>query len=93
MARADGGASRILLCLGLLLVATSLCLCASLTRLKALDHFRQSSTLSQGQTEASHLRHGKLLIGQAALGLAKLQTKTTKNPLDVDSDYQSDMGM
>lgn len=69
------------------MVVTSFCHCASLTRLKALDKF-------QGQTKRSGLRHGRLLIGQNSLQGAKLKrTEETKDLLEVDSDYQADMGI
>ncbi|KAK2822115.1 hypothetical protein Q5P01_022180 [Channa striata] len=87
MARSDGGDAKILLCFALFAVVRSVCLCASLSRPKALDKFRQSSTLSQGQTKGDDLRHGKLLIGRNSLPGAE----HSENPLDVDSDYQADM--
>lgn len=94
MACSESGGSKILLYLGLFVVVSSFCHCASLTRLKALDTFRESSTLNQGQTKGIGPRHGRLLIGQNSLQGAKLKrSKSTKDLLDVDSDYQADMGM
>lgn len=94
MACRESGGNKILLCLGLYLVASSFCHCTRLTKLKAWDKVRGNSTLSQGQAKGSELRHGRLLIGQNSLQGAKVkETKTSKNPLDVDTDYQADMGM
>lgn len=46
------------------------------------------------QAKGNELRHGRLLIGHNSLQGAKLQgTKATRNLLDVDRDYQADMGM
>ncbi|XP_032388297.1 bromodomain-containing protein 4-like [Etheostoma spectabile] len=85
--------SRILLCLGLLVFASSFCLCTKLTRLKALDKLRKNSTLSKGQAKTRDTQRGRLLIGQNSLPDDKLNgTKATKNFLDVDTDYQEDMG-
>ncbi|XP_040911108.1 protein piccolo-like [Toxotes jaculatrix] len=93
MACSESGVGRILLCLGLFVVVSSFCRCATLTRLKALDKSRENSTLSQGQSKGSGLRHGRLYVGQNPLQGAKHKgTKTTKNLLDIDSDYQADMG-
>lgn len=89
---ACSGGRKILLCLGLLLVAS--CHCKSLTKLKELDKLRGSSTLSHGQAKERGLRHGRLLIGQDSLQGAKLkETEAANNLLDADTDYQADMGM
>lgn len=46
-----------------------------------------------GQTTGSLLHHGKLLIGQSSLQGAKPKsTEAADVALDVDSDYQADMG-
>lgn len=94
MACRESRGSKILLCLGLYLVASSFCHCTRLTQHKALDKLRGNLTHSQGRAKESELRHGKLLIGQNSLQGAKVKgTKATKNILDVDTDYQADMGM
>lgn len=91
MACRESGGSKILLCLGLFVVASSLCSCTKLTRLKTVK-WRENSTLSQSQDIDLH--HGRLLIGQDPLRHAKLKgTKATKNYMDVNSGYQADMGM
>lgn len=87
MARRDSGDGRILLCLGVLLVASSFSHCARLTKPKALDTLRRNSTSSNGQAKGSEQHHGRLLIGLHS------QQGTTKNLLDADADYQDDMGM
>ncbi|XP_049889308.1 uncharacterized protein LOC126383006 [Epinephelus moara] len=93
MACGESGGSKILLCLGILVVASSFCHCTRLTRLKALDRLRGNSTLSKDQAEGGDLRHGRLLIGQNSLQADELKgTKATENVLDVDTDYQEDMG-
>ncbi|KAF3699091.1 Profilin-2 Profilin II [Channa argus] len=93
MACGESGGSKTLLCLGLFVVVSSVCHCASLTRLKALDKFRESSTISQGQTKGNDVRQGKLLIGGNSLpGAQRKRTKAMEKPLDFDSDYQADMG-
>lgn len=74
--------------------ASTFCHCTKLTKLKALDKLRGNSTLSKGQAKAGDLHHGRLLIGQNSLPDDKLNgPKATKNILDVDTDYQEDMGM
>lgn len=86
MACKESGESRILLCLGLFLIASSFCQCTSLTKVKALNKL--------SQVKGGELRHGKLLIWHNSLQGAKLKgTKAAKNLLDVDTDYQADMGM
>lgn len=92
MACGESGASKVLLYLVLFVAVSAFCHCASLMRLKGLDTFRESSTLNQGQTKGNGPRHGRLLIGQNSLQGVKLK-KATKDLLDVDSDYQADMGM
>ncbi|XP_071348346.1 titin-like isoform X2 [Trachinotus anak] len=93
MADSKSGGTKILLYLGLFVLATSFCHCTTLTRLKALDKLKENSTLIQGQAKGSGLCHGRLLIGQNPLQGAKLKgTKATKSPLDFDADYQADMG-
>ncbi|XP_042285497.1 titin-like isoform X2 [Thunnus maccoyii] len=90
MACRESGGSKILLCLGLFVVASSFCCCTKLTRLKTVK-WRENSTLSQSQDIDLH--HGRLLIGQDPLRHAKLKgTKATKNYMDVNSGYQADMG-
>ncbi|XP_063742890.1 adhesive plaque matrix protein-like [Eleginops maclovinus] len=86
MASQDSRDSKILLCLGLLLVAGSFSHCARLTKLKALDKLRGNSTTSSGQAKVSEQHHGRLLIGLFS------REGVTKNLLDVDADYQDDMG-
>ncbi|XP_019128869.1 adhesive plaque matrix protein-like [Larimichthys crocea] len=84
MACKESGESRILLCLGLFLIASSFCQCTSLTKVKALNKL--------SQVKGGELRHGKLLIWHNSLQGAKLKgTKAAKNLLDVDTDYQADM--
>lgn len=94
MACRESGDSKVLLCLGLVLVASSFCHCTTLTQLKALDTLRGNSTLSQGQAGGSELHHGRLLIGPNLLLLQTAKLKGTKaSEVDVDTDYQADMGM
>lgn len=86
------GGSKFLLCVGLFLIAS--CHCTRLTKLKALDEIRVNLTLNHGQSKGSKLSHGRLILGQTSLQTAKLKgSKATKNLLDVDADYQADMGM
>uniref|UniRef100_A0A3B4U2P1 Uncharacterized protein n=1 Tax=Seriola dumerili TaxID=41447 RepID=A0A3B4U2P1_SERDU len=93
MAYSGNGGTKILLCLGLIVLVSSFCRCSPLTRLKALDKLRDNSTLGQGQATGNDLRHGRLLIGQKSLYGAKLKgTKATKSLLEIDTDYQADMG-
>ncbi|XP_038574372.1 trithorax group protein osa-like [Micropterus salmoides] len=82
------GGSKILLCLGLVLFASSFCHCATLSKLKALDTLSGNLILSQGKVETSDLRHGRLVIGDNSLQ----GPGATKNLLGVDADYQADMG-
>lgn len=90
--RVSGDSEILSLCLGLLLVAS--CHCARLTKFKALDELRRNSMRIHYQAKGNELRHGRLLIGHNSLQGAKLQgTKATRNLLDVDRDYQADMGM
>lgn len=92
MACREHGDSKIVLCLGLFVVASSLCNCTILTKLKTLDKLRGNLTLSQGQAKGRELRHGRLLIGHSFLQGTILEgTKSTK--MDVYTDYQEDMGM
>lgn len=93
MACRKRGGIEILLCLGLFLVAS--CHCTQLTfKLKALDNLRRNSTLGYRRVTGSELHHGRLLIGQNSLQGAQLKgTKATKKLLDVDTDYQADIGM
>lgn len=78
--------------LGLLVFLMSLCNCAKLTRLKALDESRGTSVHTKKQPERSHLLHGRLLIGQSSLKDSKLNgTDSTEAALD-EADYQADMG-
>uniref|UniRef100_A0A7N8XVA3 ZP domain-containing protein n=1 Tax=Mastacembelus armatus TaxID=205130 RepID=A0A7N8XVA3_9TELE len=93
MAYIESRSSMVLLCVVFFVIANSFCHCASLTRLKALGEFRESSMLSQGQAKASGLHHGRLLIGQTSLeDPNRKQTQAMKNLLDVYSNYQADMG-
>ncbi|XP_018532764.1 MAGE-like protein 2 isoform X2 [Lates calcarifer] len=93
MACSENGGSNILLCLGIFVVASLVCHCATLTRLKTLDKLRENSTFSQGQDKGHALHNGRLLIGQNSLQGVKLKgTKATEILLDVDTDYQADMG-
>ncbi|XP_019958155.2 protein piccolo-like [Paralichthys olivaceus] len=81
--------SKILFCLGLFVVASSFCSCSPLTRLKALDKLKENSMISQG----SGLHHGRLLIGQNSLEGAKVSgIWTSKDLLDLNADYQDDIG-
>ncbi|XP_023150640.2 uncharacterized protein LOC111585398 isoform X2 [Amphiprion ocellaris] len=90
MACRNSGGSKILLRLGIFMFATSLCHCAALTRLKALDKPRRDSM--QSQTKRTNQHHGRLLIGHNPLKGAKLnETKTTKDILGIETDYQADM--
>ncbi|XP_034558547.1 protein piccolo-like [Notolabrus celidotus] len=79
--------TKILTCLGLFLVATSFCHGKGLTKLKALDKSMGNSNLGHVEIEGLEQHHGKLLIGQNTA-----ETKITKNPPEVDTDYQADMG-
>lgn len=85
MAYSESSGRKIVLWFTLLVAASSFCHSAPLTTLKALDELRGNSTLDEGQSEGIDVRHGRLLIGQ--------NPKATKNFLDVDTDYQKDMGM
>lgn len=70
------------------------CHCTRPTKFKALDKLRINSTRIQNQAKGSELRHGRLLIGHNSLQGTELQgTKATRNSLDLDRDYQADMGM
>ncbi|XP_034469951.1 histone-lysine N-methyltransferase 2D-like [Hippoglossus hippoglossus] len=81
--------SKSLLCLGLFVVASSFCSCSPLTRLKALDKSKENSMISRG----SGLHHGRLLIGQNSLQGAKVKAiGTSMELLDLDADYQADIG-
>lgn len=92
MACTESGDSKVLICFGLLLVASSFCHCSKLTRLKTSIKWKENSTLSESQ--GSELRYGRLLIGQDPLRNAKLKgTKALTNNMDVDSGYQADVGM
>ncbi|KAK5618731.1 hypothetical protein CRENBAI_012646 [Crenichthys baileyi] len=83
----------IVACLGLLVFVMSLCNCTKLTRLKALDESRETSVHTKSQPQRRHLHHGKLLIGQSSLKDAKLNgTNSLETVLDVEADYQADMG-
>ncbi|XP_036940132.1 uncharacterized protein LOC119011266 isoform X1 [Acanthopagrus latus] len=89
--RVSGGSKILSLCLGLLLVAS--CHCTRPTKFKALDKLRINSTRIHNQAKGSELRHGRLLIGHNSLQGTELQgTKATRNSLDLDRDYQADMG-
>ncbi|XP_008431485.2 uncharacterized protein LOC103479053 [Poecilia reticulata] len=91
MACRESRGSEILAHLGLLVFLMSLCNCAKLTRLKALDESRGTSVHTKKQPERSHLHHGRLLIGQSSLKDSKLNgTNSTEATLD-EADYQADM--
>ncbi|XP_031711040.1 ras-associated and pleckstrin homology domains-containing protein 1-like [Anarrhichthys ocellatus] len=93
MAYRESRGSKILLCLTLLVGASSFCHCARLTNLKALDKLRGNSTLHESQSKGIDVRHGRLLMGQNSLQDDKLRgTNATEDFLDVDTDYQEDMG-
>ncbi|CAK6952220.1 titin-like isoform X3 [Scomber scombrus] len=90
MACTESVGSKVLICFGLFVVASSFCHCSKLTRLKTSIKWKENSTLSRSQ--GSDLRHGRLLIGQDPLRNAKLKgTKALKNNMDADSGYQADM--
>ncbi|XP_068196062.1 uncharacterized protein [Antennarius striatus] len=90
MACQASGGNIILLCLGLLFVH---CHCRSLTKLKSLDKFRGNSMPNRGQAKGNELHHGRLLIGQNDLHGAKPKgTEAAKKWMDIDVDYQADMG-
>ncbi|KAG7525881.1 hypothetical protein JOB18_033205 [Solea senegalensis] len=92
MAYCESGGARILLCLGLLVVASSFCRCRVLSRLKSLGKLKEDSALSQGQVEGSGLRSGRLVIGPNSVQDVKRKgTRTTKKRLRFDTDYQADM--
>ncbi|XP_014885851.1 uncharacterized protein LOC106946189 isoform X1 [Poecilia latipinna] len=91
MACRESRGNEILAHLGLLVFLMSLCNCARLTRLKALDESRGTSVHTKKQPERSHLHHGRLLIGQSSLKDSKLNgTNSTQAALD-EADYQADM--
>lgn len=65
-----------------------------LPRLKTSVTVRLNSTPNQSQGKSSDLRNGRLLIGQNSVLDVKLKrAKAERNFMDVDSDYQADMGM
>ncbi|XP_047444692.1 uncharacterized protein LOC125010262 [Mugil cephalus] len=93
MACREKSNSAILVCLGVFVFAASLCHCTSLTRLKVPDKPRNNSRLSQSQAKGSQHHHGRLLIGQYVLPNVQLNgTKATNDIINVDTDYQADMG-
>uniref|UniRef100_A0AAQ4QW76 Uncharacterized protein n=1 Tax=Gasterosteus aculeatus aculeatus TaxID=481459 RepID=A0AAQ4QW76_GASAC len=67
MACRESRGSKIVLCLTLLVVFGSLCHCARLTTLKALDKLRGNSTHVMSQSEGRDVRHGRLLIGKNSM--------------------------
>lgn len=86
------GGGRILLCVGLFLIASYDC--AGLTKLKALDERKLNLTLSHSQSKGNEVSHGRLIIGQNSVRAVQLKgSKAAKNLLDVAADYQADMGM
>lgn len=94
MACRESRGSKIVLCLTLLVVFGSLCHCARLTTLKALDKLRGNSTHVMSQSEGRDVRHGRLLIGKNSMQDNELGgSKATNTFLDIDTDYQQDMGM
>ncbi|XP_030016488.1 proline-rich extensin-like protein EPR1 [Sphaeramia orbicularis] len=90
MAHRDNRGCKISLCLGLLVVYSSLSQCISLKRPQTSDKLGENATLSQAQGQRSHSYYGKLLIGLNSVQDASA-TKTPEDFPDVDSDYQSDM--
>ncbi|XP_061925555.1 trithorax group protein osa-like [Entelurus aequoreus] len=81
--------SKILLYLGLVLVASTFCQCSELTRWKASIRSRRNATLSQSGDKSNAVYGGRLLIFQQEVGG---HTRPSSDDLDVDSDYQADMG-
>lgn len=79
--------SKVLLCLGFLLVAN--CRCARVPKLKALDNWRKNTMLHHGQSDIGQLWHGKLIIAQNSLQ----GSPAPESSLDSDAGYQADMGM
>lgn len=50
--------------------------------------------LNRSKSKGSHYHHGQLFIGFNSLeGTKPNETETSKNFLEVDTDYQADMGM
>lgn len=91
MAYNESGVARIVLCLGLLLVSSrSFCSSRALTGLEALHKLKENSTLSKAPVIESALHYGKLLIGPNP---QRRGTRSQRKQADVDTDYQSDMGM
>ncbi|XP_039457714.1 uncharacterized protein LOC116320423 isoform X4 [Oreochromis aureus] len=77
---------------GLFLFSASLCHCATLTRLKALDELGGNSTVSQSRGKEGRQDHGALLFVQKLLrGPKSKSTKTTNNTRDIETDYQADV--
>lgn len=95
MAYNESGVARIVLCLGLLLVSSrSFCSSRALTGLEALHKLKENSTLSKAPVIESALHYGKLLIGPNPQQSAQRRgTRSQRKQADVDTDYQSDMGM
>lgn len=80
-----------LLCLGFFLITG--CLCIQLPRFKALDKLRVNLTLNHGRTQSRELHYGRFLIGQNSSQAAKFkESRAKKNLLEVDADYQADIG-
>lgn len=89
---ACSGGSKILLCLGFFLITS--CHCIQLPKLKAFDKLRVNLTLNHSQAKSHELHHGRLIIGQNSSQATKFRgSKAIKNLLEVDADYQADMGM
>ncbi|XP_028283300.1 extensin-like [Parambassis ranga] len=93
MALSESRGGNILLCVGLFLFLTSFSSCTRLSRLKALSTLKGDSVLNQSKSKGSPYHHGQLFIGFNSLEGAKPnETETSKNFLEVDTDYQADMG-
>ncbi|XP_028329087.1 uncharacterized protein LOC114479549 [Gouania willdenowi] len=81
-----------LLRLGLFACAISLCHCASVAGLQALDNLKESSNPSHKQAQGTLLQHhGRLLIGQNQNQQGGTNGTRT-DFLDVGADVQADMG-
>ncbi|XP_061746554.1 histone-lysine N-methyltransferase 2D-like [Nerophis ophidion] len=81
--------SKILLYLKLVLVLSTFCQCSQLRRLKASIRSRRNATFSQSGDKSNIVYSGRLLIFQQELGG---HTGPPSDHLDVDSDYQADVG-
>lgn len=103
MAWKEKGGYTSLLYLGLFVILSSFCRGAEQTRIKASNpsialklKFRENSTLINGQVNgatSSDVHHGRLIIGRNSRQGAIKERKSANNSLNVNADYQSDMGM